>query len=121
MTDLNTQIAQKLKELRHKHRLTQSEMAERIGVAMRSYQKYEGGERFPKAQIIERICKEFSLTNAELFSDDSKQSKGEVFTIDEAMAIVKKLSMLEESRRQIIIKQIDIYIEAQSKEKRKAN
>ncbi len=48
---------EKLKKARKNKSLTQAELAEKIGVTARSVQNYELGARYPKRDILARICK----------------------------------------------------------------
>ncbi|MBQ3841180.1 MAG: helix-turn-helix transcriptional regulator [Ruminiclostridium sp.] len=50
-------FSEKLQKARKKIDLTQAELAEQIGVTSRSVQNYEMGARYPKRDILARICK----------------------------------------------------------------
>lgn len=56
MTLGNTQVAERLKALRASWRLSQAEIAERMGVSLRSYQSYEQAIYKPKAEDIARLA-----------------------------------------------------------------
>lgn len=50
------EFSEKLKNARKNKRLTQAELAEKTGVSMRCIQNYELGARYPKRDILARIC-----------------------------------------------------------------
>lgn len=49
-------FTEKLQFLRKEKGLTQTELAEKIGVSCRSVQNYELGLRYPKRDILDRLC-----------------------------------------------------------------
>lgn len=49
-------FAELCKELRHFKKLTQQEMADRLGVSLRNYQRWEAGIGDPNAQAAFRLC-----------------------------------------------------------------
>ena len=44
-----------IKELRNQHRLTQKELAELIGVTVRTVERWEAGDRSPSPQVLELL------------------------------------------------------------------
>jgi DNA-binding XRE family transcriptional regulator len=44
------------RELRHKLKMTQEEMAVELGVHLRTYKRYEAGEMRPNADVAFRLC-----------------------------------------------------------------
>lgn len=57
-----------LKELRETHKLTQSELAEIIGVKQSCIGNYENGSRHPRPIVAERISHTFGLTIEEVWN-----------------------------------------------------
>lgn len=49
-------LTERLKDLRLQLKLSQKEMAERLGVGFRSWQDYESGRRVPGSAVIEALC-----------------------------------------------------------------
>lgn len=64
----------KIKELRHKAGLKQSELAERIGVSMYTVSCWERGLREPEMESIKKICGFFHISLAEYFADENVDS-----------------------------------------------
>lgn len=58
---LTKKISSRLKYYRNQARLSQREMAEKIGIKFRSYQNYEYGRAVP-AEIIYNFCKALSIS-----------------------------------------------------------
>lgn len=58
----------KLKTTRQKQGLTQVQVAEKANITERQYQRYENGERMPKANTAILIAKTLNSTVEELFS-----------------------------------------------------
>lgn len=57
---------ERLKELRVSKNLTQQQVAQALGMAVRQYQRYEHGERKPTYDIIIRLCYFFEISSDEL-------------------------------------------------------
>lgn len=56
-----------LKKYRQKKKLTQKELAMRIGTTERNYQYYEAGERTPNAFTANKIAKELGVKSEKIF------------------------------------------------------
>ncbi len=50
------EFTEKLQKLRKDRGFTQSELAEKVGVSCRSIQNYELGARYPKRDILNKLC-----------------------------------------------------------------
>ena len=55
-------FTEKLIELRKERRLSQAQVAETIGTALRAYQNYEYGEREPRLSTLIRIADFYGVT-----------------------------------------------------------
>lgn len=60
-------VKNNLKKYREKNKLTQKELAKRIGTTERNYQYYEAGTRTPNAYTANKLAKELGTTSMELF------------------------------------------------------
>ncbi len=49
-------FTEKLQNLRKEKGWTQAELAEKVGVSCRSIQNYELGSRYPKRNILDKLC-----------------------------------------------------------------
>lgn len=70
---LTNKISSRLKYYRNQARLSQREMAEKIGIKFRSYQNYEYGRAVP-AEIIYNFCKALRISLDTFFGMDEKIS-----------------------------------------------
>lgn len=61
----------RLKEAREKKALTQVEVAQRAGITEVCYQRYESGDRIPRADVAIRIARAVESTVEELFGEGS--------------------------------------------------
>lgn len=59
-------ISSKIKELRLKHKLTQEEFAEKIGISLNGLSNIERNRYQPNAKTIDKICSVFEITPAQL-------------------------------------------------------
>lgn len=57
----------KLKQAREKAGLTQVEIAEKVGISIRAYQRYESEKRVPNVYTAKLIAKALNSTVEELF------------------------------------------------------
>ena len=55
-------FAERLQELRRERHVTQKNMAEFLGIQMRSYQSYEGGDRRPDYEKLVALADYFDVT-----------------------------------------------------------
>lgn len=63
-------FADKLKKLRDMRQLTQTQMADMLGVSLRTYQYYEAGRMYPKdSTVYQRIATQFNVTVDNLLNE----------------------------------------------------
>lgn len=66
-------FSEKLKQLRKNAGMSQSALANELGVTLRTVQYYEAGERYPQtAQITNKICEIFKVSNTYLMSEQDE-------------------------------------------------
>ncbi len=68
--NIKKQLGAKIKRLRAKNKLTQDQLAEKMGIATRTLCGIENGENFVKAETVEKLCEVFNITSFELFAFD---------------------------------------------------
>ena len=69
-------LAKNIKNLRLKNNLTQENFAEKIGLSLNGVSNIERNRYQPTAETMDRICKAFNITPAELLlvpSDSNKE------------------------------------------------
>jgi len=55
-------LSDRLMQLKKENGLLQKEIATSIGVSLRSYQRYESGERKPDSDILEKLADYFDVS-----------------------------------------------------------
>lgn len=81
------QLSQKIKDLRARENLTQSEFGKKIGVKANSVWRWETGMATPQTRILQRICDIFNIKLSSLIDDTSEiidnplQRRNEDFSI----------------------------------------
>ena len=60
-----------IKELREKNKMTQSQLADRLGVSDKTVSKWETGKGYPDITLLEPIAEAFSVSVAELISGNT--------------------------------------------------
>ena len=68
MDDIKKQIGNRIKELRIKHNLKQSELAEAVGIGAKHQSCIETGKNFPSAELFENYAKAFNMETAEILN-----------------------------------------------------
>ncbi|MBQ8841028.1 MAG: helix-turn-helix transcriptional regulator [Ruminiclostridium sp.] len=63
-------FTEKLQKLRKEKGFTQAELAEKVGVSTRSIQNYELGMRYPKRNILDKLCEILETRIEYLVSSD---------------------------------------------------
>lgn len=61
----------RIKELRKKAGLTQTELAEKTGVSLMSIRRYETGERIANFELLMKICKALKVSLSELVGEEN--------------------------------------------------
>ena len=82
----------KLKTLRNSQKLTQQQLADRIGVAKSVVSYYESGDRYPSYDVLVRIVRIFHTTTDYLL-DVSKDNVVDVTGLsEEDMAVIRTVA-----------------------------
>lgn len=71
-------LHEKLKFLRTNKKLTQKNVAIKVGLNVRQYQRYENGEQIPTATVLSRLCHFFKVPSG-YFLDDEIQEENKTF------------------------------------------
>lgn len=83
-----------IKKARLKVGLTQSEVAEKLGVAQSQYARWENGGRNPKDETVEKL--------AEIFGTSFEILKGRDDGLEEIVSLLKENNLTEEEKDEII-------------------
>lgn len=66
--ELKKKIGQRIRELRLKNRLKQSELAEKVSIATKTQSCIETGKNFPSAELLERYAATFGVKLSDLLN-----------------------------------------------------
>lgn len=64
-------VKKKMRELRKDHKLTQLDVANKLGVTVQHYQQIESGNTPPNLRIIIKMCEVFDVHPSYFFNDDN--------------------------------------------------
>ena len=121
----------KLKKLREEHNLSQTDLALKLGVSMRTIQNYEASKGLPRTtNIVSKLCEIFSLPADYLMNEKEQfiinaQSQYPVNGKQEAEILVSKLGGLfsggelkEEDKDKVFRAITELYFDAKEKNKK---
>ncbi len=125
-------FTEKLQKLRKDKGYTQSQLAEMVGVSCRSIQNYELGARYPKRNILEKMCRvletriEYLVSNDDFLfivhaEDGAKGVASAKQLLDCAGALFAGGDMSEEDKDKVMLALQNIYWKAKEKNKYKKN
>lgn len=100
-------IAHNLRAFREARGFTQLDVADRMDMAVRTYQKYEYAEAFPEAANLDKLAQVLKVTPSELIAQPEQTeailSEPPVLTLDDAWKILKLLSEAGPFRRALVL------------------
>ena len=94
MANFILELSDNIKKARLKVGLTQSEVAEKLGVAQAQYARWENGGRNPKDETVEKL--------AEIFGTSFEILKGRDDGLEEIVSLLKENNLTEEEKDEII-------------------
>lgn len=81
-------FGEKLKALRKGQKLTQQQLASRLGVAKSVVSYYESGNRFPSYDVLVKIARAFRVTTDFLLDVDSQRTLDVSDLSEDSIAVV---------------------------------
>lgn len=101
------QFSEKLSRLRKRYSVSQSDLADAVGVSRKSIQYYESGERYPRSGVLIKLADFFNVSVDYLTSDEeSFGSKKSAFSadavLDEVTALFAGGSLSEEDKDMVM-------------------
>ncbi len=87
MRNIKTLLGLRIREIRKSNKLTQEQLAEKIGIEIPSLSNIENGKNYPNSETIEKIAKGLNVQIFELFifehlkEPDSKKMLKELISI----------------------------------------
>lgn len=72
---MTLQIGEKIRMLRLQNKLTQEQLADRVGVSYQSVSRWENGTTYPDIALLPAIAKQFSVTTDYLLGQDDNEKR----------------------------------------------
>jgi transcriptional regulator with XRE-family HTH domain len=63
------QVAQRLGQLREQHELTQEQAAQKVGITVRQWQRWEDGTSMPHARNLKNVADAFKIKVTDFFDE----------------------------------------------------
>lgn len=123
------EFTEKLQKLRKDKGFTQSELAAKVGVSCRSIQNYELGARYPKREILNKLCSvlgtkiEYLVSSNDFLGlvqaeDGAKGVASAQQLLECAGALFAGGEMSEEDKDKVMLALQNIYWKSKEKNKR---
>ncbi len=90
-------IGKYIAEKRKERKLTQQELAERLGVTNRSVSNWENGKNMPDLSLFKPLCQELDISINDLMSGEKIDKKNYIDALEEN--VVNMVSSLESKRK----------------------
>lgn len=92
-----------LKEARMSRKMTQKDVAEKIGVAKSTYSLYESGNREPGVAIIKKIAKVLNVSADELLGTNEKEDlQNQSFITGPEQNLLDKYNFIDDKGRHTV-------------------
>lgn len=92
-------MGEKMKSLRIEKKLTQKQVADRVGVAISAISSYESGTRYPSYEVLIKLARTFHVSTDYLLGitttrtiDISGLDDGEIELVSQLVDIIRKKS-----------------------------
>lgn len=78
----NTELSQRIKELRNRKGFSQEELSEKSGLSLRTIQRIEKGETEPRGDSLKRLASVFEVSPDEIIDWQIKEDKGFLLSLN---------------------------------------
>lgn len=72
---MNLKLGENIRNLRLQHKLTQEQLADRLGVSYQSISRWENGVTYPDIEFLPAIARQFSVTTDYLLGQDNVEKR----------------------------------------------
>ena len=105
-------IGKFIKALRTEKKMTQADLAEKLGVSNRAVSKWENGLNMPDVSLLRPICEIFDITINELLSAEKieDEKKAEKLEEDYICAVDSKIKLQNDVAGYLILKVIALFL-----------
>ena len=92
----NTRIGMFIAAIRKEQKMTQEQLAEKLGVSNRSVSRWENGNSAPDLAMMQKLCRELDVSIAELINGERKNTKSES---EDSAILVMELADRDKERK----------------------
>lgn len=96
------ELSEKLKELRLEQKYTQQEIADKLGIIVESYRKYELGKRQPGKKSLEKLARVFDVSVSYLLGETNIRDTYEIVEIMEQLNKPRQEETLDFAKNKLI-------------------
>ena len=75
---MNLKLGENIRTLRLQHKLTQEQLADRLGVSYQSISRWENGVTYPDIEYLPAIARQFAVTTDYLLGQDDIEKKTKI-------------------------------------------
>lgn len=84
------EVGGKIKEFRKKEKLTQEQLAKKLGISKMSMRRYENGERMPSVDVLIRLANIFKVKITDIYSYELESYKEQIIEETPILRVAKK-------------------------------
>ena len=75
---MTCKVGEKIRQLRLQHKITQEQLADRLGVSYQSVSRWENGVTYPDIELLPAIAKYFSVSLDYLLGQDDTEKRKQI-------------------------------------------
>ena len=107
---LNMTIGERIKELRNKKKLTQSDLAKQIGLSYIQIGRYEKHKSHPSSEVLQKLADALDTTTDYLMNGDSEEIASGKITDRDLIDLFKAVEELNRSDQELVKTFLDALI-----------
>ena len=92
----------RLKEVRSRQKLSQNELASRIGVHVTNISRYERGENKPTTQVLSKLAEALEVTTDFLMSGSTDEVAESNISDKELLSLFKRVNTLSNDKKKLV-------------------
>ena len=92
----------RLKEVRSRQKLSQNELANRIGVHVTNISRYERGENKPTTQVLSKLAEALEVTTDFLMSGSTDEVAESNISDKELLSLFKRVNTLSNDKKKLV-------------------
>ena len=92
----------RLKEVRSRQKLSQNELANRVGVHVTNISRYERGENKPTTQVLSKLAEALEVTTDFLMSGSTDEVAESNISDKELLSLFKRVNTLSNDKKKLV-------------------